>query len=138
MLLISFSNIKIKAYLQIFKNLTQFFAYLLFQIIKKVYLQILKNLTQCLASLLFQILKKVCLQILKNLAQFFCLFPFQILRILKTPLFIPITIYIKTIIQIILIKNIIQTDKRKAKYIITACIPKNYYKFFFTFFLYSI
>ena len=123
MLLISFSNIKIKAYLQILKNLTQFFAYLLFQIIKKVYLQILKNLTQCLASLLFQILKKVCLQILKNLAQFFCLFPFQILRILKTPLFIPITIYIKTIIQTILIKTIIQINKHKAKYITNACIP---------------
>ena len=30
----------------------------------------------------------------------------------------------KTIIQTITIKTIIQIDKHKAKYIITACIPK--------------
>ena len=41
----------------------------------------------------------------------------------KKTLFIPISIYIKTIIQIIFIKTIIQTDKHKAKYIITVCIP---------------
>ena len=48
---------------------------------------------------------------------------------LKTSLFIIIkilkeTIYVKIIIQTILIKAIIQIDKHKAKYIITACIPK--------------
>ena len=53
----------------------------------------------------------------------FCSHPFQILRILKTPLFILISIYIKTIIQTILIKTIIEIDKQKAKYIMTACIP---------------
>ena len=47
---------------------------------------------------------------------------------LKTPLFILIiilkeTIHIKIIIEIIVIKTIIQIDKHKAKYIITACIP---------------
>ena len=68
MLLIPFSNIKIKAYLQVLKNLTQFFAYLLFQILKNTLFIII-------------ILKK--------------------------------TIYIKTIIQI---------NKDKAKYIITAFI----------------
>ena len=53
-----------------------------------------------------------------------------ILTNLKTPLFILImiilkeTINIKTIIQIMLIKTITQTDKHKAKYIITARIPK--------------
>ena len=40
-MLIPFSNIK-KAYLQILKNLVQFFAYPLFQILKKEYLQISK------------------------------------------------------------------------------------------------
>ena len=34
------------------------------------------------------------------------------------------TIYIKTILQTILIKTIIQIDKHKVKYTITACIPK--------------
>ena len=34
------------------------------------------------------------------------------------------TIYIKIIIQTIFIKTIKQVDKHKAKYIITACIPK--------------
>ena len=47
---------------------------------------------------------------------------------LKTPLLMLIiiskeTIYIKTITRIILIKTIIQIDKRKVKYITTACIP---------------
>ena len=56
------------------------------------------------------------------------------------------TIHIKTIIQTIPRKTIIQIDKHKAKYIITACIPKitlknfllcykkiyNYIKNFFT------
>ena len=67
--------------------------------------------------------KKAYLQILKSLAQFFAYPLFQVLQILKTPLFIPISIYIKTIVQTILIKTIIQIDKHKAKYIITACIP---------------
>ena len=57
------------------------------------------------------------------MGQFFAHTSFQILRILKTPLFIPISIYIKAIIQIILMKTIIQINKHKAKYIITACIP---------------
>ena len=92
-MLIPFSNIK-KVYLQILKNLAQFFAYLLFQIlksiltnpkkpdtifllipfsnIKKVYLQILKNLAQFFADLLFQILK--------NLTQCFAYPLFQILK----------------------------------------------------------
>ena len=65
----------------------------------------------------------------------FCSYPFQILLILKTPLFILISMYIKIIIQIILIKIIIQIGKHKAKYIITACIPiiiiKNFLLFFF-------
>ena len=64
------------------------------------------------------------LQILKNLAQFFCLSPFQILQILKTPLFILITIYIKTIIQI---------HNHKVKYILTACIPIIIINFFYFF-----
>ena len=80
MLLISFSNIKIKAYLQIFKNLTQFFAYLLFQIIKEVYLQILKKPDAIFRLSPFSILKKVYLQILKNLTQFFASLLFQILE----------------------------------------------------------
>ena len=53
----------------------------------------------------------------------FCLYPFQILRILKAPHFTSISIYIQTIIQIILIKTIIQINNHKAKYIITACKP---------------
>ena len=57
------------------------------------------------------------------MGQFFAHTSFQILRILKTPLFTPISIYIKAIIQIILMKTIIQINKHKAKYIITACIP---------------
>ena len=51
----------------------------------------------------------------------------------KKTLFIPISIYIKTIIQIIFIKTIIQTDKHKAKYIITVCIPIIIIKFFLLF-----
>ena len=35
-----------------------------------------------------------------------------------------ITIHIKTVIQIILIKTIIQIYQHKLKYIITECIPK--------------
>ena len=114
----------------------QFFCLSPFSNIKKVYLQILKNLAQFFCLSPFSNIKKVYLQILKNLAQFFCLSPFQILRILKTPLFILITIYIKTIMQIILIKTIIQIDKHKAKYITNACIPiimiNNFLLFFFT------
>ena len=45
-----------------------------------------------------------------------CLFPFSnITNPKKTPLFILIAIYIKTIIQI---------DKHKVKYITNACIPR--------------
>ena len=43
MLLIPFSNIKIKAYLQILKNWTQFFPYLFFQILKKFNNNLHKN-----------------------------------------------------------------------------------------------
>ena len=55
----------------------QFFAYLLFQILKKGYLQILKNLVQFFCLSPFLKIKKLYLQILKNLAQFFCLSPFS-------------------------------------------------------------
>ena len=44
------------------------------------------------------------------------------------------TIYTRTIIKIIIIKAIIQIDKHKAKYIITACIPIIIIKTFFTFY----
>ena len=85
-----FSNIK-KAYLRISKYLAQFFAYPLFQILKK-YTYESQN---TLLILIIITLKE--------------------------------TIYIKTIIQI---------DKHKAKYIITACIPiiiiKKFLLFFFT------
>ena len=75
----------------------------------------------------------------------FCSYPFQIFKKgtykSQNTLFILIirkeTIYIKTIIQAILIKTIIQIDKHKAKYIITSCIPI-IKKIFFTFFLYSL
>ena len=60
--------------------------------------------------------------------RFFAYSLFQILQILKAPLFIPISIQIKTIIQ-----TIIQTDKHKAQYIITACIPKVTIKIFLFF-----
>ena len=65
------------------------------------------------------------------------LISFSNIRSLKnTPFSILITIYIKTTIQIILIKTIIQIDKHKVKYIITVCIPiiiiKNFLLFFFT------
>ena len=63
----------------------------------------------------------------------FCSYPFQILRILKTPLFILISVYIKTIIQTILIKTIIEIDKQKAKYIMAACIPIIIIKSFLSF-----
>ena len=47
------------------------------------------------------------------------------------------TIYIKIILKIIFIKTIIEINKDKAKYIITACINwhvyPNYYKFFLVF-----
>ena len=102
----SFSNIK-KLYLQILKNLAQFFAYPLFQILKKVYLQILKTWPNFLLTPLFQISKKVYLQISK--------YPFHTSNNFKE------TIYIKTIIQIIIIKTIMST---KQKYAIIACIPK--------------
>ena len=82
----------------------------------------------------FSNIKKSILTNLKISETVFLLIAFSnikksILTNLKTPLFILIiilkeTIYIKTIIQTILIKTIIQIDKHKAKYIITACIPK--------------
>ena len=83
-------------------------------------------LTQFFAHSLFSnIKKKSILTNLKNLAHFFA-YPL-LLQILKTPLFILITIYIKTIIKI---------DKHKVKYITNACIPiiiiKNFLLFFFT------
>ena len=65
----------------------------------------------------------------------FCSYPFQILRILKTPCFILISINTKIVLQIILIKLIIQIDRLKAKYIITACISINIIKIFLLFFL---
>ena len=65
----------------------------------------------------------------------FCSYPFQMLRILKTPCFIPISINTKIVLQIILIKLIIQIDRLKAKYIITACISINIIKIFLLFFL---
>ena len=64
----------------------------------------------------------------------FCSYPFQILRILKTPCFILISINTKIVLQIILIKLIIQIDRLKAKYIITACISINIIKIFLLFF----
>ena len=71
-------------------------------------------MAQFFCSSLFQILKKSIFTNLKKSGTIFCLSLFQILRILKTTLFILITIYINTIIQI---------NKHKAKYIIAACIP---------------
>ena len=125
---------------------TVFFAYSLFRILKKdnflliLFFQILKSILTNLkipgtifAHPPFSNIKKENLQILKNLTQFFCSSPFSnieksILTNLKTSLFMKIkflkeTIYIKTIIQTILIKPIIQIDKHKVKYITNACIP---------------
>ena len=48
------------------KNLVQFLADHLFQILKKVYLQILRNPRPIFGLLPFEILKKVYLQILKK------------------------------------------------------------------------
>ena len=90
-----------------------------FSNIKKEYLQILKNLTQVFAHLPFTILRRHTYESQNT--------PFHNNKILKE------TIYIKTIIQTILIKTIIQTDKRKAKYIITACIVKITIKHFLLF-----
>ena len=116
-----FSNIK-KSYLPIRKYLRQFFAHTLFKYLKKAYLWIWKYLGQLFAYTLFKYLKNIFSN-LKIPRTIFCFYPFQILWILKAPLFTPISIYIKTLIQIILIKTIIQINKHKAKYIITACIP---------------
>ena len=61
----------------------------------------------------------------------------SILTNLKTLLFKLIiiiskeTIYIKTIIQVILIKTIIHIDEHKVKYTITACIPITIIKIFY-------
>ena len=143
-MIIPFSNIK-RVNLQILKNLAQFFGCPFFQVLKKYTYKSWRNFL----LIPFSNIKKVYLQILKELAQFFCLppfsnnkksiltnlkkpgpiyfayHPFQILQISKTPFFILITIHIKTIIQI---------DKHKAKYIITAWIPKITIKFFLLFF----
>ena len=84
----------------------------------------------------FQILKRSILTNLKIPGTIFFLYNFQILRIFKAPLFIPISIYIKTIIQMIFIKIVIQINEHKPKDIITACIPiiimKKVLLFFFT------
>ena len=75
--------------------------------IKKEYLQILKNLAQFFSHLFFQILKKHTYKSQNT--------PFHNNKYFKGN--------IKTIIQTNFIKTIIQMDKHKAKYIITACIP---------------
>ena len=77
---------------------------------------------------LFQILKQEYLRISKYLAQFFYSSPFSnTLLILLLLIILKETIYIKTIIQ---------TNKPKVKYIITACIPviitKNFLLLFFS------
>ena len=135
-LLIPFWNMK---YLRIWKYLRQFFAYPLFKYLKKHTYESENTWDNVLLMPFFKYLKKHTYES-ENTWGSFLLIPFsnikylriwkyilQILRILKTPLFILITIYIKTIIQI---------DKHKAKYIITVCIPKivikNFLLFFFT------
>ena len=55
------------------KNLAQFFAHSLFQILKKYTYKSYRNFF----LIPFSIIKKVYLQILKMLAQFFCLSPFS-------------------------------------------------------------
>ena len=129
----------------IYKSWRYFFAYHLFQILKKVYLQILKNLAQFIrlfpspnikksiftytdaiifAFLPFKYQIKVYLQILKNLAQFFAYSFFKILQISNNT-----TFYTNNNLH----KN---HHKYKAKYITTTCIPeittKNFLLFFFT------
>ena len=58
------------------KNLVQFLAYHLFQILKKVYLQTLRNPRPSFGLFPFQILKKVYLEILKKSRRNFLLLTF--------------------------------------------------------------
>ena len=113
-----------KEYLQISKYLAQLFAHHLFQILKKnIYKS--QNIWHILfIHPLFQILKKEYLQVSKHLAQFFTHPLFQILKKhtyeSRNILFILIIIILK---EPIYIKTIIQINKHKVKYIIIACIP---------------
>ena len=98
-----------------------------FQILKKAYLRISKPLIQFFAHILFQILKEHTYKS-QNTWHSFLLIPFSnvkksIFTNLKTPLVIIIIIII-ILKETIYIKTIIQIDKHKVKYIITACIPK--------------
>ena len=124
-MLIPYSNIKIKAYLQILKKLVQFFAYPLFQILKKHSYKFWKTWRNFLLILIFKF-KKSALTNFKNPGAIFYLSPIS--NIKKNTLFI-----IKILKEIIYIKTIIQISKYKAKYIITACIPKITIKNFYFF-----
>ena len=108
-------------------------------------------MAQFFCSSLFQILKKAYLRISKYLAQFFCSSPFQILK--KHTYESQNTHFHtnnnsnnnfkgnnlhKTIIQTIPIETIIQIDKHKVKYIITACIHIILIKIFLLFIKKSI
>ena len=111
-----------------------------FQILKKAYLRISKPLTQFFAHILFQILKEHTYKS-QNTWHSFLLIPLSnvkksIFTNLKTPLVIIIIIIIIILKETIYIKTIIQIDKHKVKYIITACIPiiiiEKFLLFFFT------
>ena len=121
-MLISFFKYLKKHSYKILKSLAEFFAYPLFKYFKKAYLQNLeKSSTIFLLIPFFKYLKK---HTYKSQNSFFIL-----IIIFKE------TIYIKTILQTISIKN---DHKHKGKYIIIACIPKIIIKNFLLFFLHCI
>ena len=102
---------------------------------KKAYLQIWKYLGQPFAHTLFKYLRKHAYES-ENTFDNLLFIPFSNITNLKnTSFYTNINVH-KIIIQIILIKIIIQIGKHKAKYIITACIPiiiiKKILLFFFT------
>ena len=94
----------------------------------------MKNLAQFFAYSSFQISKKSMPRNLKKVGPFFCLSPFQILKKVYLQISKYPVVLIIVLKEIIYIKTIIQIDKHKGKYKITACIPKNYYKKVFTFY----
>ena len=89
-----------------------FFAHPLFQILKKHTYESRNTWQSIFAHPFFQILKKLTYESQNTL------FILIIIIILKE------TIHIKTIIQTIPMRTIIQIDKHKLKYIIIACISK--------------
>ena len=94
----------------------------------------MKNLAQFFAYPSFEIFKKSILTNLKKLGPIFCLYPFQILKKVYLQISKYPVVLIIILREIVYIKTIIQIDKHRGKYIITACIPKNYYKKVSTFY----